>query len=123
MGDDQRQLLCLSHPATGPALHWRHRFPESHQNRQRPGAGSLGVKMVSLPALCTLAAWLAGFEGRELGLMFLFFASPTAAASFVMVKALGGNDRMAANIIALTTLLASVTVTAGVFILQSTGLA
>jgi predicted permease len=40
-----------------------------------------------------------------------------------MVKALGGNDRMAANIIALTTLLASVTVTAGVFILQSTGLA
>ena len=79
--------------------------------------------MVSLPALCTLAAWLAGFEGRELGLMFLFFASPTAAASFVMVKALGGNDRMAANIIALTTLLASVTITTGVFILQSIGVA
>ncbi|MAL33266.1 MAG: malate transporter, partial [Marinobacter sp.] len=59
----------------------------------------------------------------ELGLMFLFFASPTAAASFVMVKALGGNDRMAANIIALTTLLASVTVTTGVFILQSIGVA
>lgn len=80
-------------------------------------------KMLTLPALCTLAAWLVGFEGRELGLMFLFFASPTAAASFVMVKALGGNDRLAANIIALTTLLASVTVTAGVFILQSAGLA
>jgi len=88
-----------------------------------PALGASVWKMVSLPALCTLAAWLAGFEGRELGLMFLFFASPTAAASFIMVKALGGNDRMAANIIALTTLLASVTVTAGVFILQSTGLA
>ena len=85
--------------------------------------GSSLWKMVLLPVGCTFAAWLAGFEGRELGLMFLFFASPTAAASFVMVKALGGNDKLAANIIALTTLLASVTVTMGVFVLQSAGLA
>jgi malate permease and related proteins len=81
------------------------------------------LKMITLPTLCTLAAWLAGFEGRELGLMFLFFASPTAAASFVMVKALSGNDRLAANIVALTTLMASITVTAGVFVLRSTGIA
>ncbi|MCL7944800.1 AEC family transporter [Marinobacter sp. ATCH36] len=81
------------------------------------------MKMVTLPVLCTLAAWLAGFEGRELGLMFLFFASPTAAASFVMVKALGGNDRLAANIVALSTLMASVTVTVGVFVLRSAGIA
>lgn len=87
-----------------------------------PAMGASAFKMVTLPVLCTLAAWLAGFEGRELGLMFLFFASPTAAASFVMVKALGGNDRLAANTIALTTLLASITVTLGVFILQSAGL-
>lgn len=80
------------------------------------------AKMVVLPALCTAAAWLVGFRGPELGLMFLFFASPTAAASFVMVKALGGNDRLAANIIALTTLMASVTVTAGVFLLRSYGI-
>ena len=87
-----------------------------------PAVGSSIWKMVSLPALCTLAAWLVGFEGRELGLMFLFFASPTAAASFVMVRALGGNDRMAANIIALTTLLASVTITLGVFVIQLTAI-
>jgi predicted permease len=88
-----------------------------------PALGSSLWKMVLLPVGCTFAAWLAGFDGRELGLMFLFFASPTAAASFVMVKALGGNDKLAANIIALTTLLASVTVTVGVFLLQSAGLA
>ncbi|MFC0703600.1 AEC family transporter [Marinobacter persicus] len=88
-----------------------------------PALGSSFWKMVLLPVGCTFAAWLAGFEGRELGLMFLFFASPTAAASFVMVKALGGNDKLAANIIALTTLLASITVTLGVFVLQSAGLA
>lgn len=87
-----------------------------------PAMGATAFKMVTLPVLCTLAAWLAGFEGRELGLMFLYFASPTAAASFVMVKALGGNARMAANIVAMTTLLASVTVTLGVFLLQSVAL-
>ena len=86
-----------------------------------PAMGATAFKMVTIPALCTLAAWLAGFDGRELGLMFLYWASPTAAASFVMVKALGGNARMAANIVAMTTLLASITVTLGVFVLESAG--
>jgi predicted permease len=96
---------------------------KSLRSESGPALGSSFWKMVLLPAGCTLAAWLAGFEGQELGLMFLFFASPTAAASFVMVKALGGNARMAANIIALTTLAASLTITLGVFLLQSFGVA
>ena len=89
--------------------------------RSDSGPALAGFKMLTLPALCTGAAYLLGFEGRELGLMFLYFASPTAAASFVMVKALGGNARMAANIVAMTTLLASVTITLGVFVLESAG--
>lgn len=83
--------------------------------------GASTLKMVVLPGLATLAAWLLGFTGRELGLLFLFFASPTAAASFVMVKALGGNTALAANIIAMTTLMASVTVTLGIFLLRGLG--
>ncbi|MDP4548972.1 MAG: AEC family transporter [Marinobacter sp.] len=105
-------LLCIGGAVSLKAI----------RNDSGPALGSAVWKMVTLPVACTLAAWLLGFEGRELGLMFLFFASPTAAASFVMVKALGGNDRMAANIIALTTLMASVTVTVGVFVLRTTGL-
>lgn len=89
----------------------------------RAALSSSVMKMVVLPAIATGMALLAGFTGPELGLMFLFFASPTAAASFVMVRALGGNDRLAANIIALTTLMASITVTLGIFILRSAGLA
>lgn len=95
---------------------------ESIRGDSRAAISSSLMKMVILPAAATAIAWLGGFRGPELGLMFLFFASPTAAASFVMVKALGGNDRLAANIIALTTLMASVTVTLGVFILRSAGL-
>lgn len=80
------------------------------------------MKMVVIPLLATSAAWLAGFEGRELGVMFLFFSSPTAAAAFVMARAMGGNAVLTANIIALTTLMASVTITLGVFGLQMAGL-
>lgn len=87
----------------------------------RLATGASLMKMVTLPVAATFAAWLVGFEGRELGVLFLFFASPTAAASFVMVKAMGGNAALSANIIALTTLMASVTITAGVFALKVAG--
>ncbi|HSH57113.1 MAG TPA: AEC family transporter [Halomonas sp.] len=80
------------------------------------------MKMVVIPVLATTTAWLAGFEGRELGVMFLFFSSPTAAAAFVMARAMGGNALLTANIIALTTLMASITITLGVFGLQIIGL-
>ncbi|MGO2243469.1 MAG: AEC family transporter [Halomonas sp.] len=83
--------------------------------------GASWMKMVTLPVLSTLAAWMVGFSGEQLGLLFLFFASPTAAASFVMVKAIGGNVTLAANIIAISTLMASVTVTVGIFALRLLG--
>lgn len=93
--------------------------------REASGAalGASLIKMVSMPAAAVLIAWLVGFEGRELVLLFLFLGSPSAAASFVMARAMGGNARLAANTVAMTTLASSVTITLGVFILQITGLA
>ncbi|WP_456270007.1 AEC family transporter [Kushneria sp. AK178] len=93
--------------------------------REASGAalGASLIKMVSMPAAAILVAWLAGFEGRELVLLFLFLGSPSAAASFVMARAMGGNARLAANTVAITTLASSVTITLGVFILQMTGMA
>lgn len=79
------------------------------------------VKMVIFPGVATFAAWLCGFSGRQLGLLFLFFATPSAAASFIMVQAMGGNARLAANIVAVTTLVASITITTGVFALTMLG--
>ena len=90
-----------------------------HSGRLAFGASLL--KMVILPALCTGTAWLVGFEGPALGVMFLFFASPTAAAAFVMAKAMGANAVLTANIVALTTLMASLTITLGAFGLTAAG--
>ncbi|GAA6133563.1 AEC family transporter [Oceaniserpentilla sp. 4NH20-0058] len=62
-------------------------------------------KLVIVPIFAGLSAYTLGFEGAALGCIILMFASPTAAASFVMVRSMGGNDRLASNIIAVSTLL------------------
>lgn len=88
------------------------------------GAMALGAslwKMVWLPLLATLGAWACGFRGAELGVLFLYFASPTAAASFVMARAVGGNHQLAAGIVVITTLMAAVTTNIGIFVLQWLG--
>jgi predicted permease len=77
------------------------------------------MKMVWLPLLCTFGAWAAGFRGAELGILFLYFASPTAAGSFVMARAAGGNYRLAAAIVVITTLAAALTTNIGILVLQS----
>ncbi|MCU1729211.1 AEC family transporter [Pseudomonas sp. 7P_10.2_Bac1] len=76
------------------------------------------VKMISLPFVATLGAWLLGFRGPELGTLFLYFASPTAAASYVMARAANGNHQLAASIIVITTLMAAITTNIGIFVLQ-----
>ncbi|MCL6416754.1 AEC family transporter [Aestuariirhabdus sp. Z084] len=76
------------------------------------------LKLVALPFVLTLGALLLGFRGESLGIMFLMFASPTAAVSFVMSRAMGGDSELAASIILITTLGSLVSISAGIFILR-----
>ncbi len=76
------------------------------------------VKMVWLPLFGTLGAWLCGFRGAELGILFLYIGSPTAAASYVMARAANGNHQLAAAIIVMTTVGAAITTNIGIFLLQ-----
>ena len=76
-------------------------------------------KLIASPLLITSAAWYIGFEGLVLGLIFLMSAAPTAAASYVMARAMGGNSTLAANIIALTTVVSLITCTLGIFALTA----
>jgi len=79
------------------------------------------MKVFWLPLVATLGAWLWGFRGADLAILFLYFASPTAAASFVMAKAVGGNHQLAAAIIVLSTLATVITTNLGLFVLQWAG--
>ena len=75
------------------------------------------MKMICLPAIATSGAWMFGFRGAELGILFLYFASPTAAASFVMARAVNSNHQLAAAIIVITTLMAALSINLGLFLL------
>ncbi|GGB78495.1 malate transporter [Marinobacterium zhoushanense] len=76
-------------------------------------------KVLWTPALFTLGAVLLGFEGRDLGMLYLFLASPTAAVSYVMARASGSDGKLAANIIAISTAISVITIMAGLYILRS----
>jgi len=93
--------------------------------RDTSAATSVGVvlKLMLIPLLGTAGAWWVGYEGMVLGVLFLLFASPTAAASFSMVQSLGGNARLAANLVMVTTIASVVTISVGLFILKALGVA
>ncbi len=76
------------------------------------------VKLIILPLAIAGVGYALGFSGVELGCLVLMFASPTAAASFVMVRAIGGNHKLAANIIALTTLVSLFTISILIYLLK-----
>jgi len=75
-------------------------------------------KIVLMPLIGVPVAWLLGFRGSELGVLFLALSCPTAAASFVMTKTMGGNAGLAANIIAVSTMASMVVTALGVFSLK-----
>lgn len=81
-----------------------------------------GIKLMVVPLLFVAGGLLAGFGGIDLGVLMLMSGAPTAAASYVMVRAMGGNGVLAANIIALTTLGSILTTSLGVMVLRAAGL-
>jgi malonate transporter len=76
------------------------------------------IKLLLIPGIIAILAYVCGFRGVELGCLILMFSSPTAAASFVMVRSIGGNHMLAANIIALTTLISLFSVSIAIYLLK-----
>lgn len=104
-------LICIGGTLTLEAL----------RERNGMALSSSLMKMVWLPLVATLGAWACGLRGPELGILFLYFASPTAAASFVMARAVNANAQLAAAIIVITTLIAALTINLGLLLLRWLG--
>ena len=92
-----------------------------HLESRNAMTGTLGKVLLS-PALLTVTAYLAGLRGMELGIVFLMASAPTAASSYPMTRAMGGNAPLAANIIVLTTIGSVFFTTLGMTWLRSSGL-
>ncbi len=76
------------------------------------------LKLLVVPVIIAVAAWMCGFRGVELGVICLMFASPTAAAAFVMARSMGSDAELTANAIALTTIGSVLTVSGFVYVLS-----
>jgi hypothetical protein len=84
--------------------------------------GAAFSKLIFVPTVFVLGAMAFGFKGMDMGILLLMASSPTAAASYVMTKAMGGNATLAANIIALTTLGSLFTTSLGIMWVKGMGL-
>ena len=109
-----RMALPLALVCIGASLQWR-----SLKNSHSDVLWASAFKMLILPAAITIAAVLLGFRGEKLGILFLMVASPTAMVAFVMAREFAARGEMTARVIALTTLVMPVTVTAGYALLAS----
>lgn len=105
-------LLC-----TGASLS----FKSMRQDMYNTLSASFG-KLLVIPVIFTFGGIAAGLSGINLGVMALMAFAPTAAASYVMVRAMGGNSVLAANIIAVTTLGSVFSTSLGIALLKAAGL-
>ena len=112
-----RMALPLALICIGASLEWRKLRPD-HPHVFWASA----FKMVIIPTAITVAAVQYGFRGEDLGILFLMVSAPTAMVAFVMAKEFADGGEMTAEVIALTTIVMPVTVTAGLTILATLNL-
>ena len=87
---------------------------------------SLGLavagKLMLAPVLAVAVGLGFGLSTLHLGVLVMMASAPTAVASYVMVRAMGGNSGLAANIVSVTTLAAMLSVTVVLAVLRSLSL-
>lgn len=102
-------LLCI-----GASLQWQ-KFRPDH----REVIWATAFKMVLIPIVLTTAAFAWGFRGEDLGIFFLMISAPTATVAFVMANELTPHGALAAESIALSTLISPITITLGLTVLST----
>lgn len=80
------------------------------------------VKLFALPAVFLPLAVLLGFRGDGLVAIFIMLGAPTTVTAYVMSKNMKNDHVLSSNIIMLSTLVSSVSITFWVFLLRYLGL-
>lgn len=70
----------------------------------------LAIKLLALPAVAVLVAYLLAMPALEAQMLLLFAALPTASAAYVLAMRMGGDGRMVAVLISLGTLFSAITI-------------
>ena len=80
------------------------------------------IKTLILPATAVILGALMGFRNVELGLILILFGSPTAVSSYIMAKNMGSDEKLAAQILLISTILCAFTLFFGIYILAALSL-
>lgn len=89
--------------------------------RLKPALGAAFIKLVGLPVLFLPIAYKLGFASSEMVAILIMLASPTTVSCYIMAKNMGNDAVLTSNVIVLTTLFSSVTLTVWIYILKSLG--
>lgn len=89
--------------------------------RLKPSLWASFIKLVGLPIVFLPVAYLLGFQGSEMVAILIMLASPTTVSCYVMAKNMNNDEALTSNVIVLTTLLSSVTLTMWIYILRVLG--
>lgn len=85
----------------------------------KPAAVATFVKLFLLPGLLLpLAAWM-GFRDSEMVAILIMSGSPTTVASYIMSKSMKNDGVLTSNVIVLSTLFGSVSITLWLFLLKT----
>ena len=80
------------------------------------------IKLVIQPLVfIPVAVWM-GFSGEKLIAILIMLAAPTTPSCYIMAKNMNNDGVLTASTVVMTTLLASVTLTAWIFVLRMCGL-
>ena len=85
-------------------------------------AFSVGAKILVWPAIGITGAILLGMRDVALIAVLLMLAAPTALAAYAMSESMGGNGKLAGEIVVISTALSCFTIPVFLFILKTNGL-
>ena len=82
----------------------------------------VSVRLLLVPFIMLTAAVLLGFSGEALACLMVVFGSPVAVSSFAMAQQMGGDEKLAAQLVVVSSAACLVTLFFWIFVLSSLGL-
>lgn len=88
----------------------------------KPTVWATFIKLVAMPLVFMPIAILMGFRSHDLIAFLIMLGAPTTVSSYIMAVNMRQDGVLASGIIVLSTLLSTITLTAWIFILRTTGM-
>lgn len=95
---------------------------QSFKHNARPLSIVVLGRLVVIPLLALLFAFIAGYRSAEFAVMMIVFGSPCAVSSYTMAAQMGGDAELAAQQVMLTTILSSASMFAMIFAFKTLGI-